>query len=289
MVHLRLANLASVHPRTARLRKREDRTLRAVRPSQRCEMFYRAHLVAIVDQLRKAGAEIAEEMRPTWPLVRDASVPRLPEVMERASRKFGGIKQVADRLASLAAQRNLAAVDERLVASIRASVGLNIAPLLTVHGTVHQEMLAATRANVDLIVSIPAQYLDKVGAAVTDGFTAGLRWEELVKTIAHVGDVTDERAKLIARDQTGKMNSDFNRVRQVGLGIERYRWSGALDQRERPSHRAMEGQICRWDAPPMIDGEAANPGQPIQCRCVALPVFNLDELPNLEAETRAAA
>jgi SPP1 gp7 family putative phage head morphogenesis protein len=74
------------------------------------------------------------------------------------------------------------------------------------------------------------------------------------------------------------MTSSFNQVRQTQVGIEQYTWSGALDARERPSHRAMEGSVERWAAPPEVDGERVHPGQAINCRCVAVPVFNLDEL-----------
>ncbi len=69
------------------------------------------------------------------------------------------------------------------------------------------------------------------------------------------------------------MNAAFNEARQTEAGISMYDWQGIGDERERRSHRAMEGERCRWDAPPLVDGEHVHPGEAIQCRCGARPVF----------------
>lgn len=250
--------------------------MRAVRPSLKAQVWYRGRLLAIVGLLRKAGDDIAAGLRPYWPAVHDERAPGLGALLEAAAARFGNIGAVADRLAALAVRVNLGEVDDRLKASIKASIGVDIGPVLTDHGPISAAMRDATKANAELITSIPAQYLDRVRDAVSEAFASGKRWESIVEEIRHVGDVTESRAKLIARDQTSKLNSDFNRVRQTGLGIERYTWSGALDLRERPSHRAMEGSVQRWDAAPDVDGERVHPGQAIQCRCIAAPLIDLD-------------
>jgi len=46
-----------------------------------------------------------------------------------------------------------------------------------------------------------------------------------------------------------------------------------MDERVRDSHADMEGQVCRFDDPPIVDGEPANPGEPVQCRCYSDPYF----------------
>lgn len=252
------------------------------------ELWYRAELGALVRHLRAAGDIIAEGLRSSWPHVGDATSPRLPGLIAEAARKFGNIDGTARRLAGSLVRRSLVAVDERLAREVRGSVGIDITPVLTVHGPISAEMAAAAKANADLITSIPAQYLDEVRDSVAKAFESGLRWESIAERIKEIGDITDGRARLIARDQTSKLNSAFNRVRQTGLGITRYRWSGAMDQRERASHRALEGQVFAWASPPVVDGEASNPGEPINCRCVASPQFDLDAVelnddPGLEA------
>ncbi len=93
------------------------------------------------------------------------------------------------------------------------------------------------------------------------------------------------RAKLIARDQAAKINGQVARARQQGAGFKYFRWSTSKDVRVRDRHEHIaefdagfgEG-IYRWDALPLSDaGEPIYPGKDIQCRCVAIPVFE-DEI-----------
>lgn len=236
----------------------------------------------IVNQLRAAGAQIAEEQRPRWPFVGDEEIPGLEMSISRAAKKFGNIQATAERLSGIAAKMNLQEVDARLVESVRRSLGIDVAAVMHASGPITNVMREKAQANIDLIKSIPQQYLAEVKDIVSKAWVNGTRWETMRDEIAHVGDVTEYRAKVIARDQTSKMNAAFNQVRQTDLGIEEYDWSGALDQRERKSHRDLEGTRHKWREPPMVDGEAAHPGEPILCRCVARPVFHLDDLPDLE-------
>lgn len=174
------------------------------------------------------------------------------------------------------ARRNQTEVDARLKKVIQQSVGVSIAPLLRPDTRLAQAMSKATEDNVALIKSMPTEYLADIQSAVSEAWQSGLRWEEVAKQIADQGDVAENRAWVIARDQTSKMNAAFNEARQRDIGIEEYDWSGTLDVRERPSHRRMEGVRCRWDSPPEVDGEHVHPGEAILCRCLARPVFHLD-------------
>ncbi len=60
-------------------------------------------------------------------------------------------------------------------------------------------------------------------------------------------------------------------------GITQYTWSTSKDERVRPSHAELEGEQFSYDDPPEVDGEPANPGEPILCRCVPLPVLDLGD------------
>ena len=70
------------------------------------------------------------------------------------------------------------------------------------------------------------------------------------KEVERIGDVTESRAKLIARDQTSKMNGAFNEARQTSLGIDRYVWQTSGDERVREEHQANDGQVFSWNDPP---------------------------------------
>ncbi|MFX4789475.1 minor capsid protein, partial [Acinetobacter baumannii] len=89
------------------------------------------------------------------------------------------------------------------------------------------------------------------------------------KAIKQLGLSTDYRARLIASDQMGKINGQINQARQLSMGVETYTWQTAKDERVRPDHQHKQGKTFRWDSPP----EGGHPGQPIRCRCTALPNY----------------
>jgi SPP1 gp7 family putative phage head morphogenesis protein len=264
-----------------RLRKRV-RLLKPIRPSRANELWYKAQLLALVQQLRRvATEELLPELRamePTYAKAGDTaardSVPRRPleSTFSSMARRFGGIEATAQRLASLATLRNLEATDERLKASAKQSLGIDITPLLSQSGPILSAMTKATAANIELIQSIPAQYFDKLGESVSKNMQAGIRYEDLAREVMRIGDVTESRAKLIARDQTSKMNGAFNRARQTSIGLDRYKWQTSGDERVRDNHAANDGKVFRWDDPP----ETGHPGEDVNCRCVAIPYFDLD-------------
>lgn len=284
MAHIKLRHVVRAMPHGAGLRKRKGRLLKPVKPSHKVELWYKVQLLAIVAQLRKvAREELLPELKSMEPLyakaadglVRDEQIPRrsLETTFSRMAQRFGGIDQTAQRLSALAVQRNADAVDERLKASIKASVRVDISPALTNSGPILDAMKAATKANIDLITSIPEQYFEKLGAAVSARMEQGLRFEDLAKEIERVADVTESRAKLIARDQTSKMNGAFNQARQTSLGIDKYVWQTSGDERVRIEHAVNNGEIFSWDKPP----STGHPGEDVQCRCVAVPYFDLDK------------
>lgn len=302
MAHFVLGHFVAAQPGGRRLRKQRERMLRAIRPARRNEIFYRRQLGLIVHQLRLATEVITEELRPHWPVPRaadsaaDSVAPGgFGGYMGRAFATFGDIEAVALRLTDVRnrlslIRRNLAAVDANLIAAVRQSVSVDISGALNDGGRIQAEMQRAARQNAELITSIPTEHLERVRLAVEKAFTEGTRWEVMARELREIGNITDRRARLIARDQTASMNSAFNRVRQTELGIKEYLWSGSLDARERDSHRRMEGVRCSWASPPSVDGESVNPGEPIMCRCVAQPIIEVLHLSVVaEAEAEAVA
>jgi hypothetical protein len=58
-------------------------------------------------------------------------------------------------------------------------------------------------------------------------------------------------------------------------------WSTVQDERVRERHAELNGKRFKWGDPPVVDiqtGRRAESGEDYQCRCVALPVFDIDEL-----------
>gem|GEM_PF-5424921 len=169
---------------------------------------------------------------------------------------------------------------DALFRSVFGAYGLDIRNLLLSQDITAPLKLAAA-TNAQLIQSIPAQYLDKVQNAVLNGVTTGKRYTAIADEIQALTGATEYRAKVIARDQTAKLNSALAEIRQTSLGIEEYEWSTAGDERVRESHAANNGQRFRWDAPPE---ETGHPGHDIMCRCVALGVVKIDGYDEPEKE-----
>jgi SPP1 gp7 family putative phage head morphogenesis protein len=133
---------------------------------------------------------------------------------------------------------------------------------------------AWVRENVARIRTLTSDTFAEIEGQVVDAMTAGERHTELAKRINARFDNGASRAALIARDQVAKFTGSLAKTRQQAAGVQWFRWSSSLDERVRPSHRAVNGQEFSWDALPVLDGEEAYPGQPIQCRCVAIPILH---------------
>ena len=70
------------------------------------------------------------------------------------------------------------------------------------------------------------------------------------------------------------MNSALSRSRLTSIGINKYKWQTAGDERVRPTHRENDGKTFTFNNPP---SETGNPGDDVNCRCVAIPEFDLDD------------
>lgn len=130
--------------------------------------------------------------------------------------------------------------------------------------------------NVSLITSIPFETLGDMRTIVKDGFVGGKSTTAIMKDIQKKYNVEKTHAKLIARDQIGKLNTAVTKAQQQDAGIEEYIWCTCGDSRVRDSHKAFNGKRFRWDTPPVVDikhGRRCHPGEDYQCRCRAKPVF----------------
>lgn len=106
---------------------------------------------------------------------------------------------------------------------------------------------------------------------------AGRRAKAMIQGIQRDFGVSKNKAKFLARQETSLLVSKFREQRFKQVGSQRYRWAGAMDERERPDHKMLEGQIFSWDDPPVVDrktGRRAHPGEDFGCRCVAVPIID---------------
>jgi SPP1 gp7 family putative phage head morphogenesis protein len=137
------------------------------------------------------------------------------------------------------------------------------------------ELNMFAQLNSQLIVQMRDDMLNRVQKDVMLGFSQGVRHEEIAKQLVDYIDPLNgtvrSRARVIARDQTNKLNGQLTELRQNELGITRYVWRTMGDERVRDSHRSKDGKVFEWANPPADTG---HPSEDIQCRCYAEPILS---------------
>lgn len=280
-MRLNISNLSQQHRSHGSRRIRVQRKAAPVRPSHATQLSYQKALKQVTAQLKQRMEEdilpLVKTERRLAGLSYDSpsKVPtEIDKMIDRMRADFdGAMKLYASKTATKFVAQSLQEVDKRLAKSIKASVGVDITGILVADPEITRQIGLAITTNVSLIESIPQQYMDKVETLIQENFLSGMRWETLADKLLNLGTEVDNRAALIARDQTAKLNGVFNKVRQTSLGIEKYEWQTSGDERVRDTHAENDGKIFSWDDPPE---ETGNPGEDINCRCVAIPVFDLE-------------
>lgn len=158
--------------------------------------------------------------------------------------------------------------------------GLSL-PTTGLKGEIGEVLKASVAENVALIKSIPAQYLEAVNGAVLRSITTGNGLADIVPFLASEKGITLRRAKMIANDQTRKAFNAISKGRMQAAGLTKFEWLHTGGSNEpRKDHIAMNGNIYRFDDPPIIDkrtGERGIPGQAINCRCRMKPIIEFEE------------
>lgn len=188
------------------------------------------------------------------------------------------VREMGEQVAEFAARE----ADRRIVIAAGLDGGLQKGLLSLGLRGVEDLLDGWIRANVDLITSVSTKYIDQVEERVRDALRRGVATQDLRKQIEERFGVAKSRAELIARDQLGKLAGQVTQRRSEDAGASRYLWSTSGDERVRDSHRALDGLVFSWDAPPAV----GHPGQDYQCRCQALPVFDDADAERLKQQAR---
>lgn len=243
----------------------EETVIAAILEQQRLAEAYQAAHADTAEEERAAKQNKPHTPEEKEELDEPDPVRKSWDKMERRMRLYSkSIK--AFKLANQAATATEKFTNATQLQQLR-NLGLNPIPL---GSQLEQTRDMWVQDNVDLIVSQPKVMADRIGGIIHEMVPAGSRWETIADRLKDEYGIAERRAKLIARDQVQKYNSDLTRLQQRAAGFDYYQWRGAMDNRERPSHVALEGTVWSWDNPPII----GNPGEAIQCRCVAIPVYS---------------
>lgn len=245
---------------------------RPIRVSRKLELDYTRALLAIVDEMHAATVNalmplIEQPIGDSKRIVNDGIFSDFKTAFSRTANTVKAkVSGIAEALAKTVVSKQGQASDNQLSSMILKQTGIDFSSLMN-NEALQEAIDEAVAANIALINSIPQQYLDRVEQAVMTSLQAGTLNTTLADDLLKIEGVTKSRAKLIARDQLGKINSRLSQIRQQSLGVTHYFWSTSHDERVRDRHRRWDGDRIAWDTP-TIDG---HPGQAIQCRCTAIP------------------
>ena len=271
--------------RRARRPSRKPKTLRPIKPRPSDEIQYRRELLGLVAMLEKIVATtllpVLEKIQPE--IERDAP----SDEIEAALESMRGQVAEMDAFAEERARRMTGDVNRsheiRYMRELQRKVGLDLEGVIQSEG-LENVLKTTVHANVGLIESIPVEYFQKIESLVyANAITGRKDAGSLFQEILGIGESTEARARLIARDQTAKLNSAVNVERNLALGIKEYIWRAtggkSGDGRTRKKHRAHHNKRYRFDAEEGEDGhpgETGHPGEDYQCRCTAeaiIPAF----------------
>lgn len=212
---------------------------------------------------------LLRQLQPEY--VNDAYAKTLEEAFTRLKNAYVNInanaKIVADYFVTGGDQANKA----RFYSAMEDAVGVNISSIIQNEG-IEDILIATVNENVSLIRSLPEEYFKNIESIVYTGTTQGGDAASMIQQIQKQGKTTTNRAKVIARDQSSKLNSALTQQRAQNLGSEEYVWRTAGDGEVRETHRDNNGKVFKWSDPPKATG---NPGEDIMCRCIAQPVIKL--------------
>jgi SPP1 gp7 family putative phage head morphogenesis protein len=240
------------------IRREYNATLQSlvVQPAARAFARVASQIIRLlIEERREQGKNDSARERQAAELVEQAR--RAATVSDREMRA------VAEKFGQRTSDFQKAQLDRQ----VKAAVGV---PYSAIEKPARDLLPTFVDENVDLITSISERYFDSLKAQIQDAFASGMHPETLAEELSGREEVSEWDARRIARDQIGKLAADLNQERQKSLGVTGYTWRGAMDNRERDEHRALEGQHFEWDNPPA----EGNPGEPILCRCTAEPDFS---------------
>lgn len=190
---------------------------------------------------------------------------------------FQNLKALAAALARITGQTverilqlESVAHTETFIRDARRALGLDLVAIVR-QEDLDEYLRRAVARNTSLITSLSDDMVKRVEQTVIANEVNGRSVADLKRALVEQFKIVDSRAELIAVDQTAKLNSDMNKIRQQQAGISEYEWMTAGDERVRQLHQGLNGKHYDWNERTGAEG-GLPPGQPVRCRCVARAV-----------------
>lgn len=150
--------------------------------------------------------------------------------------------------------------------------GIMVAPQLTDHSRAKMAKEYADNLR-PYVKDFMTKEIESLRKKISENVLSGNRYENLVKEIQRSYQVSNNKAKFLARQETGLMMSKFREARAKDIGSPGYIWknvAGSALHPVRHDHKLLDNTFHRWDDPPITNqktGARNHPGQDFNCRC----------------------
>lgn len=273
-----------------------------VKDPKRIEWAARRTLLNLSIPIKEDIKKVLEQME-TNPYITPAQVAmRLDEIRKAYQAQYEGLApDIANQWVNDVNKYNR----EQTMETLRQALGIDVGTVIKESMKEDLDMMMYEAAM--YIKTIPNELVLKVADRVLQHYK-GIPMPEnrtLAGQIREEFKVSDGRAKVLARDQTAKMNTSISALRQKEVGIDKYIWETSKDKRvvgtpgglykkinpKHKNHYKMEGLLCRWDDPTVYSKDKGktwikreadmpmnHPGDDILCRCRPAPYIDIEEL-----------
>lgn len=134
-------------------------------------------------------------------------------------------------------------------------------------------MKTSITENVNYITTIKEQYFSRIESIIYQGVKNGDSIRDIRDRLVKQTGASLKRAQFIAVDQTGSILGQMTAKRHQIMGVKKFKWQTAQDERVRDSHEVLSNKVFAYSDPPAV----GLPGRDYRCRCVAIPVFEEEE------------
>jgi uncharacterized protein with gpF-like domain len=268
-------------------------TVRAIHANAGVHAWYYEQLVGLIAEM--AGSVETEIIALYGSLVAPPTIAAdaNPSILlKNALKKWGGLwvsrfDKLSLELASKFARKNFSMTQTQMKAAFK-DAGFTVKFQPTPSSMAAYQAVVAEQVN--LIKSIPQQYLKDVQTHVWQSVAKGGDLQTLKTKLRETYDITDQRAALISRDQNNKAKATIERARRQELGVTHAIWQHSAGGKvPRKSHVELSGKAYplssgAWDKDAK---QYVLPGELINCRCVSkavIPAF--EDVETAEARGR---
>jgi uncharacterized protein with gpF-like domain len=289
------------------------------RPLKHSVAIESRYIAALTKLVRQMVAQTQRQLKADLAVVLSSDAPDDPDEKaakkakaEAEARKKAAVLAAAEKTKALAARfdslfkhkaNNLA---QTMMGAVNKESAVNLAGSLKdlsgqmtfkmdfMTGDLGNAIKSSLAENVELITSIPEQYMARIKKTLKESAAKGGDMTGLYDKLEKDGDITHRRAKNIALDQTRKAYSTINGERMKAVGVTKFEWShsgGGFRAREHHinpvSMGGLNGGIFSMTKPPIIDPDTGQRGLPAQlpnCKCTMIPVIDNDDEVAIEGE-----